>query len=188
MTGLTSNIDELIEKFQGIQSKAANIDFSEALLVGVNAARAAMDFRIFNEGKDSNEVSLGAYTGKKRNSRKKFKNDQSKQFLIGGADTSFTPYELKRVNRGRQIRYKDLEFTGDLRRGIVVVKESSTRVVCVIPNDALALIAQGQEEQVGEIRGGGPIKIFSLSERERDILKTNTNAALKQLYDRLLNP
>lgn len=188
MTGFNSNIEELITKFKGLKANAQQVDFSEALLVGVNAARGAMSFRIFNKGLDSTGASFGKYIGKKQGlskaGEKIFKG--KKKFLAGNA-TGFSPYELKRIGRGRQVRYKDLEFTGDLRRAIRSEKESNVRVICVITNARLAKIADYQEEQIGRITGKGRVAIWQLSEQEREILKTNTSAALTQIYVRLLS-
>lgn len=187
MFNITSNIDGLIDKFKAIGDKLPAIDPSQALLVGVNAARGQMTFRIFNEGKDSEGISFGIYTGKKEkiNTEKTFKK-KNKKFLAGEQD-QFTEYEQKRIGRGRQIRYKDLEFTGDLRRGIKVIQDSNIRVVLMIPNDELFKISKFQEEQIGKILGRGEVKIFVLSEEERNLSRENTKEALKQIYDSLFN-
>lgn len=179
MTGLTSNINDVIERFKKIQTDAKNIDFSEALAVGVNAARGEMSNRIFNQGKDSKGTPLGPYKGRKKKANPKFKSEAVKKFLVGNL-TDFSPYMMKRINAGRQVNYKDLEFTGDLRRGIKTVKKNNEYVVCAIVNDKLILIAEGQEQQL-------KTTIVSLSESERETLKLNVNAALKQLYARIIN-
>lgn len=177
MTGFNSNIGELIEKFKAIKERAQNVDLSDALVIGVNAAKGAMQFRIFNKGLDSGNVPLGSYRGAKSNAKNTFS-----EFLVGvpAGQLRLSPYEKKRVKKGRQIRYKDLEFTGTLRRGIVVIKESQVRVVCAIPNEDLYKIAKYQEEQINAI-------IFELSEEERELLRTNVIAASKQIYDRIFN-
>lgn len=174
------NIDELIVKFGKVKQELENVDFSQALVVGVNAAKAKMQYRIFNLGRDKFQNPLGKYRGPKfkkatKKELKKFK-DPTKFFN----KNLFTPYELKRIKAGRQIIKKDLEFTGALRRGIVVLKENNARVICYIPNAKLFLIAESQETDLNT-------QIFGLSTEERKILVDNTNAALKQLYDRILN-
>lgn len=179
MFQITSNINELIQKFKNIREMSENIDPSEALLVGVNAARGAMSNRIFNQGQDSSNNSLGEYKGNRVNVIPK-KKQKNQEFFVGVSVRLLTPYEKKRVEAGRQVRYKDLEFTGTLRRGIVVIQESQRRVVCSIPNDDLFKIARGQEEQL-------KTQIFSLSDDEREILRINTIEALNQLYGRLFN-
>lgn len=168
---MRSNIDSVIEKFKMMADNAANIDFSESLIGGANAARGKMNFRIFNSGKDANGAPFGVYTGKKISKK-----------------IPFTPYELKRVSKGRQILKKDLEFYGALRRGIVIVKKDQKMVVCTIVNAQLILIADYQEEQIGKIRKTGKVRIFALSQEERSFFITNTSALLKQQYARAFNP
>lgn len=155
MINITSNIGEVVARFKNLSEQLKNIDLSDALVVGVNAARGAMSFRIFNKGLDAANVPLGSYKSK--------------------------DYAKKRTKKGRQVKYKDLEFTGTLRRGILVIKESQVRVICAIPNEALLKIAQYQEEAIGST-------IFALSEEEKELLKTNVIAAVNQIYDRLFNP
>ena len=178
MTGLNSNIDDLIEKFKALKEELRSIDLSDALVVGVNAARGAMSFRIFNKGLDAGNTPIGSYAGPKKGTANDFS-----EFLVGdpGDVVKLSEYEKKRVKKGRQIRYKDLEFTGSLRRGIVVIKESQVKVVCAIPNEKLYNIAKYQEEYIHA-------EIFSLTDDERELLKTNVIAAVNQIYDRLFNP
>lgn len=191
MIGITSNIDQVIERFKAKADQAKNVDVSQALTAGVNAARGAMTARIFNKGLDNQGASLGPYAGKKKKLSKAkdeslFKK-RKREFFTLQPEGEFSEYELIRIGQGRQVRYKDLELTGTLRRGIVTIKESENKVVCAIPSDKLFLIAQGQEKQVGKIRGGGTATIFSLSDKERQILKDTTNEVLKQLYDSIIN-
>ena len=178
MTGMNSNIGELIERFKILKEQARNVDLSDALVVGVNAAKAAMQFRIFNKGLDAGNTPIGSYKGPKKLTANDFS-----EFLVGdpGDTLQLSQYEKKRVKKGQQIRYKDLEFTGTLRRGILVIKESQVRVVCAIPNENLFNIAKWQEEYINA-------PIFSLTDQERELLKTNVIAAVNQLYDRLFNP
>lgn len=172
MIEITSNIEDVVAQFKALNEQLKTIDLSDALVVGVNAARGQMSFRIFNKGLDTGGTSLGSYK----------KNISKEDFLEGGFDlgTFLSPYEKKRRKAGRQIKYKDLEFTGTLRRGILVIKESQVRVVCAIPNEKLRKIATYQEEYIGS-------KIFGLSEEETELLKTNVIAAVTQIYDRLFN-
>jgi hypothetical protein len=191
MTNFTSNIDELIEKFRVIAERASQVDIATALEAGVNAARGKMEFRIFNDGEDSEGNKLGKYVGKKtglsaKNKKKILGKDENRKFLAG-AQKAFSPYEKKRIKAGRQIRYKDFENTGTLRRGIVVLRETEKRVICAIPSAELRTIAKGLEEQTGKILGKGTLKVFAASKSERQVLIDNTTEALKQLYDRILN-
>jgi hypothetical protein len=182
MTGLTSNLDQIIARFKLIKADVQTVDFSDALLGGVNQAKARMENRIFNQGQDVNNNSLGKYRGrKKRVSKARFEGKKT-EFLFGDTTgnnpLNLSQYELKRVEKGRQVRYKDLEFTGALRRGIVVIKETNTSVVCAIPNQELFSIAKAQEEYL-------KTSIFALSEKEKQEMVTVVTALVKQIYDRL---
>jgi len=177
MTGWNSNIDEVIQRFKGMKEQMEGADFSQALVAGVQAARAAMHVRIFNKGLNTDGGSLGLYVGKKR----PMKNTFSK-FQVGspGGQLMVTPYEKKRIKGKRQIRYKDLEFTGALRRGMVVITENQNRVVCAIPSDDLFIITVGQEDYL-------KMRIFSMSEFEKEEMKTHVHEISKQIYDRIFN-
>jgi hypothetical protein len=181
MTNFTSNISELIEKFKILKDKADTLDLSEALIGGVTAARGAMSNRIFNRGEDIGGVSIGSYRGvKKRTSKKQFAGRDT-AFLFGDPATlKLSPYEKKRLAKGRQIRFKDLEFTGTLRRGIVVIQEGERKVVCAIPSDELIKIARGQEKQINA-------EIFGLSEEEKVIMRDHVIELSKQIYVRYFN-
>jgi hypothetical protein len=191
MISITSNIDQVIERFKRKADQAGNVDVTPALTAGVNAARGAMTNRIFNKGLDNQGASLGKYVGKKKKLSKAkdeflFKK-RKRDFFTLEPTSEFSEYELIRIGHGRQVRYKDEELTGTLKRGIVTITENEKRVVCAIPNNKLFLIAQGQEKQVGKIQGGGQASIFSLSEQERQVLKDTTNGVLKQIYDSIIN-
>lgn len=190
MINIESNIDELIEKFKKLQSEVGAIDFSSALLVGVNAAMGKMTYRIFNLGQDASGLDFGKYTGKRSGINKRTAARLEKLNIAQDLDieTGLTAYEKKRLKAGRQISYKDLEFTGDLRRAIVVGVESNTRVICWIPNDQEYKIAKYQEQQIAEIQGASePVKIFALSKDEEELMAENIIEALKQIYDRIFN-
>jgi len=182
MTGFNSNIEELIEKFKVLKDKANTLDLSEALIAGVTAARGAMSFRIFNLGHDVGGVPLGSYRGRKKRTSKKQFEGRNTAFLFGDQkNLKLSPYEKKRLAKGRQIRYKDLEFTGTLRRGLVVIQEDERRVVCAITSDELIAIAKGQEEQINA-------EIFGLSDDEKEVLREHVIEIAKQIYDRFFNP
>lgn len=205
MTGLTSNIDQVIQHFQKMANQTKEIDVSQALLAGVNAAAGQMKFRIFNEGKDAEGNSLGQYKGRKKTFSPKqqlsadFKKKLSNSRLLGpenqtGDSFNFSEYELIRLRDGRQIRYKDLELTGSLRRGIVPADQndtsgvvSKTKVVCAIPNTDLFNIARYQEQQIGKIRGTDSVRIFSQSAQEKQTMTEVITETVKQLYDRVFN-
>lgn len=190
MTGLNSNIDQVVERFKALGARVKGVDPSEALIVGVNAARGEMQFRIFNKGLGTEGGSLGIYVGKKgrlsKLSEQRLFGKRKKEFLVGAND-QFSPYEIKRIGKGRQIRYKDLEMFGSLRRGMVVIKTSNVRVILAIPNEKLFQIAKGQELQIGRILGVGEVVIFKPNAEERQLLRDNTIEALKQIYVRVFN-
>lgn len=182
MTGLTSNLDQIIARFKLVKADVLTVDFSDALLGGVNQAKARLENRVFNQGQDVNNNSLGKYRGrKKRVSIDKFEG-RKKDFLFGDTTgnnpLNLSEYELKRVAKGRQVRYKDLEFFGSLRRGVVVIKESNTSVVCAIPNEALFKIAKAQEAYL-------KTTIFALSEAEKNEMVFVVTTLVKQIYDRI---
>lgn len=168
MTGFNSNIDQVVQKFQQVSQDARNIDFSEALIGGTNAARGKMSFRIFNKGLDAFNLPFGGYVGPKVIKK------------------TFTLYEYKRVKAGRQIARKDEEFTGDLRRSIKVVKRQTNSVVCAIVNPKLAKIATYQEAQLTHIQKR-PVVIWRLTEEENKFYRDNVSALLKQQYVRAIN-
>lgn len=207
---VTSNISQLIAEFQRIAVAATTLDVSAVLTIGVNTARAKMTNRIFNLGLDAEMVPFGKYTGKtsKITDRKYSSSDdisdsddpfakkakkQGKQKLkrlqknaAQHEQSQFTEYEKKRLAHGRQINYKDLEFTGGTRRSLKT-QVNGDGVYAVFDNNENAKIMEYQEIQIGEIRGSGRAKIVALSEDERALLVSETNAALKQLYAGLFN-
>lgn len=195
---ITSNIDGLIERFKAKAEELRALDVSQALLLGVNAAKGQMQERIFNEGLDSNLIALGVYTGRKirsiNQSRNLTKKEESVKQRLFGNQQDFSEYELIRLGGGKQVRYKDLQFDGSLRRGIVVVADGSTKVNCVITSDDLFKISIYQEEQIAWIRAGKPgrpggerVKIFSPSKDEAQFMRENITEAIKQLYARTIN-
>lgn len=184
MTKFTSNIGDLVDKWLAIDEKVKTLNVSEALVFGVNAARARMENRIFNKGLDVKLEPLGIYRGKKKKAiGKKILADNKKlKFFVGEEDsrTLLTEYEEKRVKKGRQVRYKDLEFSGTLRRGIVVIKETESKVVCAAPSKRNKDIIEGQEKDL-------KTTIFTLSDDERDFMRSQIKEAIKQKYAGIFN-
>jgi hypothetical protein len=202
---VTSNLEEIIKRFERVAQEALTINVSDALIAGINASAKQMDHRIFNTGKDKNNESLGKYVGKKSKltSRKfTFQNDEvpgdinlkkklkaarktiHKNAAASGEE-SFSEYEKLRLSKGRQIGYKDLEFFGSLRRAIITANEGNDKAVCSINNEFEALIAEYQEKQIGKIRGGDRVPIFGVNQTEIDTCVETTNGVLKQIYDNL---
>lgn len=207
---ITSNIPDLIARFQRIATAATTLDVTAALTIGVNSARTKMTHRIFNLGQDAEGQSFGKYTGKtsKITDRRYTSTDEMtnsddpfsaqakklgkkklarlKKNAVQQDQSDFTEYEKERLAHGRQINHKDLEFTGGTRRSFKTVNTGGG-VYAVFDNPENAKIMEYQEIQIGEIRGSGRVKIAALSEDERVLWKDETNAALKQLYAGLFN-
>lgn len=183
---LTSNIEELIKKFQTLAEESKGIDFSGALTAGVNAAMAQMKFRVFNTGKDATGLAFGKYIGKKKQVTERALKASKRLKKNAAPGASYTPYEKIRLSQGRQVNYKDLELTGTLRRGIVVAVESPTKVVCIIPNETNQKVAEGQQKQISRILNK-EVNIWGMSDDERQLLTENTNQILIQIYARFFN-
>lgn len=195
-----SNIEQIIGRFKELAEKGESLDFTEALTVGVNAALGQVKQRVFNTGRDAQGIPFGKYTGRRSRATKRrylgrdFGDETKKErkklrkgikpHVLG---EQFTEYEKERIARGRQIKYKDLEMNGDLRRGIKVMTENPQKVVASIPNEKLFQISQWQELQISKIIGM-KVNIWGLSDEERELMKTNIYEALTQLYARLYNP
>lgn len=197
---INSNIEEVIGRLKKLAQDAEAIDWADALTAGVNAALGKMKFRVFNTGRDSKQIAFGKYVGKRtRATNRKFKikrlGDESenrkrkikrKNLKEDAANDAFTEYEKIRLSEGRQIKYKDLEFHGSLRRGIQVVREGNKKVFATVINEQLIKIIDGQTRQISRITGT-QVEIFSLSEEEREILINNTKIALSEIYARLFH-
>jgi len=209
-----SNIQDIISRLERIRDKAATIDVTAALVVGANARMGVMKNRIFNQGQDSENNSLGKYTGKKTkvtNNRYTFGNNNSdfqtadaedlkqgkkklKRLKAGiknekqsGGASQFSEYEKERLAAGRQIRYKDLEFEGTLRRSIVIAEQNNA-VYCVFNDDESKKIAGYQQKQIAKIKGlSDEVKIFWGTKEEKEIQREQTNNALREIYESLFN-
>jgi hypothetical protein len=90
------------------------------LFLGAKYVEGAMKFRIFNEGRATDGGAIGGY--------------KSKSWI------------KKRSETGRQVGKVDLEYTGDLRNSIQVVKDGREVVIAII-NDEKYIIAKGQEDR-----------------------------------------
>lgn len=112
----------------------------DLLLLGGKYLEGEMKQRIFNRGLNSNETSIGAYKSKW--------------------------WKKKRGERGNQVGYVDLEFTGDLRNSIQVVQENNSEVVLAIITDLEFDKAKGQELIQGKKSGGKKMDIFIPSANE----------------------
>jgi hypothetical protein len=127
------NLDQLKNRIQFIATRLnqKKVDF---LLLGGKNLEGLMKARIFNDGLDSGERKIGKY--------------KSKAWI------------QKRKDFGRQTSNVDLEFTGELRDSIQVVK-SQNEVFLVVINDKDFAKAKGQEDRRKK-------KIFTPSRDERE--------------------
>jgi len=110
------------------------------LLLGGKYLEGEMKQRIFNRGLASNNSAIGDY-------KSKF-------------------WKKKRDERGNQIGFVDLEFTGDLRNSIQVVQEGKESVVLAIISDFEFDKAKGQELIQGKKKGLPKLDIFIPTEDE----------------------
>ncbi len=111
--------EELKNKILTISTRLSNrkVDF---LLLGAKQLEGSMKARIFNDGEDSSGRKIGKY--------------KSKSWI------------QKRSEEGRQTQRVDLEFTGELRDSIQVVR-SRNEVYIAITNAENFEKAKGQEER-----------------------------------------
>lgn len=173
----------LLNKIKSLKANVLKINFSDVFVAALNTGNALMQQRIFNENKDTVGNSFGGYIGEK-----KFLSERQKNRLLGSTNSKttlvrikrnlneqLTPYQRKRVNRGRQIVRKDLELEGDLRRSIEIQVINNRSAALMFNNDKAVLVAKGQENQITNIREtghgsvyGDGVKIFALNETERE--------------------
>lgn len=171
--------------------------FADALVGAMNTGNGLMQQRIFTRNQDVEGNSFGTYIGKKTALGRgtairllsEAKRPEQKARVVR-ATVPLTPYQRKRVLRGRQIVRKDLELEGDLRRSIQMYIQSDKEVVLAFNTDKQALIAAGQEQQITNIRNGlpgttkgtGAIKIFALNADEIDqVVEQGTELVLQIL-------
>lgn len=158
----SSNTREVLARLKAIREAIANGSFADALVGGLNAGMGIMKRRIFNQSLDADGVTLGPYFSEQ--------------------------YERDRVEAGRQIARKDLEFTGTLRRAIEVISVNNLKAEIRITNPNRAEVARKQEEQIYNLRNDLPynaetgqfVPIFYLSADELEIVQTTTRALLDQ--------
>lgn len=125
-------LEQLKDRLQFITTRlnAKKVDF---LVLGGKNLEGLIKARIFNDGLDSGERKIGKY--------------KSKSWIA------------KRSENGRQTSNVDLEFTGELRDSIQVVR-SGDKVFLVVVNDKDFAKAKGQEDRRKK-------KIFTPSRDER---------------------
>lgn len=174
----------LTKKVEGVRQAFENGRFADALVGALNSGNGLLQQRVFTRNEDTEGNSFGQYVGKKsiQSTRSQVKalflttSKTQKKRINESASQSLTNYERKRVNAGRQIAKKDLEFTGGVRRAIQTQIENEKSVVLEFNNDEAALIAKGQEQQItnirngakGTVKGSGATPIFKLNSDERE--------------------
>lgn len=182
----------LADRIEGLKKTYENGRFGDALVGALDMGSGIMQQRIFEDNQDIEGNSFGQYIGAKTKTKlvmSKNKTQNKRNKAIAGID--LTSYQRKRARAGRQYSHKDLELTGGLRRAIETQVENENVAVIQFNNDDAALIAQGQEAQITNIRNGQVgstkghgIKIFTLSEGE----KKDVNAKGLELIKQILLP
>ncbi len=180
----------LIDKVKLLKQKINEGAFADALVGGLNTGNALMQQRIFNRNVDIEGNGFGTYVGKQKYVTKgalakslKGATKTTRDRIRKSSLQKLTPYQRKRVNRGRQIIHKDLELEGELRRSIEIQKINERSVEVRFNFDKAALVARGQENQITNIRNGLPgttkgdgVKIFAFNDDE--IKQTNEQVSL----------
>jgi hypothetical protein len=116
-------VEELQKLLLGFTSRLNSAN-QKLLLLGAKDLEGRMKLRIFSDGKDANETSIGDY--------------KSKSWI------------KKRKETGRQTAKVDLEYTGQLRNSIQVVQDSNETVIAIINNEDY-LKAKGQEQRRNKV-------------------------------------
>lgn len=220
MIRITHNITSVINQLEAIRQSVKDGDARnridqaiEDTVATMTEGQAVMKVRIFNNGQDASETTMGKYVGKKTGvtsgkyagkqysifgvnmiedasgTRKKQEKRRNLKPYLG---EDLTEYEKKRVAHGRQIGYKDLEFSGDLRRDIVTERQGSVTQI-VIKNDLSVKKAVNMEKQIGNIRAGQnantgsaePAVIFALSKPETDFITETGSRKIEGIINEL---
>ena len=122
------------------------------LLLGAKRIEGLLKRRVFNDGKDSKGDSIGQYKSKK--------------------------WKKKREEKGRQIGYIDLEFTGDLRNSIQVVSEGNDVYLAII-----------RDKDFAKAKGNEALRkkdIFLPTEDERERTEKYIEDLIAEDFDKLL--
>ena len=122
------------------------------LLLGAKRIEGLLKRRVFNDGKDSKGDSIGQYKSKK--------------------------WKKKREEKGRQIGYIDLEFTGDLRNSIQVVSEGNDVYLAII-----------RDKDFSKAKGNEALRkkdIFLPTEDERERTEKYIEDLIAEDFDKLL--
>jgi hypothetical protein len=125
---MSFDITILTDKINGLKEAFSNGKFGDALIAALNTGNGLMQQRVFGTNTDTAGNSFGKYVGKKGSKRSQerevfkalFSTDSKtdKKRIKSNANSDLTSYQRKRVNKGRQILKKDLEFYGGVRRAI----------------------------------------------------------------------
>lgn len=187
----------LSKKIQGIKEAFENGNFADALVGALNTGNGLMQQRVFTQNKDAEGNDFGSYVGKKtiqskasiKKSIKATTSRTDRKRIRASVGQELTYYQRKRLQKGRQIVKKDLEFNGGLRRSIETQVENEKAVVLEFSTIDSAKIAKGQEQQITNIRNGKPgttkgtgaTRIFTLDEKEREQVTEQGAELIKQI-------
>lgn len=186
----------LLDKIKSLKQNVQEANFSEVFVAALNTGNALMQQRIFNQNTDIEGNSFGGYVGEQ-----KFLSQRQKKRLLGSTTSRtdlgriqknlglrLTPYQRKRVNKGRQIIKKDLEFSGGLRRAIEIQVINERSVALQFNNDEAVKVAKGQENQITNLRNGekgyvtgNGIKIFAFNDNEKERTSEQVRLLIKQI-------
>jgi hypothetical protein len=132
----------------------------DLLLLGAKDLEGRMKRRIFNDGKNTAETKIGKYTSKY--------------------------WTKKRSERGNQTGFVDLEFTGDLRNSMQVVKDKNS-IYFIIINDKDFEKSKGQELIQGKKKGQSKMEIFTPSKKERTGVQNYIADLIDEKIDTIIN-
>jgi len=136
------------------------------LLAGKNL-EGRMLFRIFNKGKNSDEKPIGKYKDK---------------WWMGVRRSGKPP---KFPKSGRQIGYVDLEYTGELRGSIHVVKDGPTVALAIIDKVNYDK-AMGQQLIQGRKAGKAEMIIFEPSKKEVTAVQNYVNDLVEEQIEKTI--
>jgi len=146
-------------------ARALTRDQNNLLLLGAKDLEGRMKQRIFNKGKNSDDLPIGPYKSKW----------WIKQRKKGG---KYSP-------GGRQTKYVDLENTSELRNSIQVVKDPPGVALAVI-NDFNFDKAMGQQIIQGKKKGLDKMLIFEPTAKEIKGVQNYINDLIDEKIDDIL--
>lgn len=140
---------------------------NDFLLLAGKDLEGRMKQRIFNKGKNSGEQPIGKYIDKWW---MKVRKQGSAKF----------------PQKGRQINFVDLEYTGDLRNSIQVVKDNEGVALAIIDDHNFDK-AMGQQLIQGKKAGGGEMLIFEPSKKEITRVQNYVNDLIDERIEQIIS-